>query len=353
MPSPIGQSRSWRVSAPVLIACLIAASAAAQTAREVLGAAAVEPLQNEPPAKIIIDPPLAEPLSHGRVVIQYRTENLHIVPVFGPAALAVSPRIGHIHVTVDDASWVWADASGEPVVLNGLPPGPHKILIQLETANHQLLDQGTVQFTVPEAVMVESAAAQTATEVPGAAAVQGLRKEPPAKIVIDSPAAEALSRGVVLIQYRTENLHIVPVFGPAALAVSPPIGHVHVTVDDAPWHWADASGGPVIINGLPPGRHKILIQLVNADHQPIDQGTVQLTVPPANPQPEAQSHSRLDVAPEIRRRIGAGNETRTRDPQLGKLMLYQLSYSRVSPSIARWSSARTTLAACAPYLSPS
>jgi hypothetical protein len=25
---------------------------------------------------------------------------------------------------------------------------------------------------------------------------------------------------------------------------------------------------------------------------------------------------------------GAGNETRTRDPQLGKLMLYQLSYSR-------------------------
>lgn len=25
----------------------------------------------------------------------------------------------------------------------------------------------------------------------------------------------------------------------------------------------------------------------------------------------------------------AGNETRTRDPQLGKLMLYQLSYSRL------------------------
>ncbi len=28
-------------------------------------------------------------------------------------------------------------------------------------------------------------------------------------------------------------------------------------------------------------------------------------------------------------RIGAGNGIRTRDPQLGKLMLYQLSYSRV------------------------
>ena len=61
-------------------------------------------LRNEPPAKIIIDSPLAEPLSRGVVLIQYRTENLHIVPSFGPAALAVSPRIGYIHVTADDAT---------------------------------------------------------------------------------------------------------------------------------------------------------------------------------------------------------------------------------------------------------
>ena len=27
--------------------------------------------------------------------------------------------------------------------------------------------------------------------------------------------------------------------------------------------------------------------------------------------------------------FGAGNETRTRDPNLGKVVLYQLSYSRV------------------------
>src|SRR6476620_1179596 len=104
MPSRINRYRSWRVSAPVIIACLMAASSAAQTARDVRGAAAVEPLQTQPPAKIIIDPPLPEPLSLGRVVIQYGTEHLHIVPVFGPAALAVSPRVGHIHVTVDNAS---------------------------------------------------------------------------------------------------------------------------------------------------------------------------------------------------------------------------------------------------------
>jgi hypothetical protein len=261
-----------------LIACLFAASASAQTAREVRGAAAVEPLQYEPPAKIIIDPPLAAPLSHGRVVIQYRTENLHIVPVFGPTALAVSPRVGHIHVNVDDAPWVWADASGEPVILNGLRPGPHKIRIQLESANHQQLDEGIVKFTVPEVQPTASAA----SDVCGSTSVQPQPNKPEAKIIIDAPRAEPLSRGVAFIPYHTENLHIVPVFGPAALAVTPLIGHIHITVDDGPWHWADASGNPVIINGLPPGRHKILIQLVNANHQPIDQGTVELTMPPAN-----------------------------------------------------------------------
>jgi Family of unknown function (DUF6130) len=122
--------------------------AAAQSVRQ---AAPVVPIKNEPPARIIVDPPLAEPLSFGRVVIQYRTEKLHSVPMFGPAALAVSPRVGHIHVAVDDATRVWADASGEPVILNGFPAGPHKVRIELENANHQPIDQATVQVTVATA----------------------------------------------------------------------------------------------------------------------------------------------------------------------------------------------------------
>src|SRR5487761_2540148 len=32
---------------------------------------------------------------------------------------------------------------------------------------------------------------------------------------------------------------------------------------------------------------------------------------------------------------GAGNETRTRDPDLGKVVLYQLSYSRIRPRMVR------------------
>jgi hypothetical protein len=51
-------------------------------------------LEDEPPPRLIVDPPLAEQLAQGRVFIQYRTENLRVVAVFGPGALDVSPHIG-------------------------------------------------------------------------------------------------------------------------------------------------------------------------------------------------------------------------------------------------------------------
>ena len=35
-------------------------------------------------------------------------------------------------------------------------------------------------------------------------------------------------------------------------------------------------------------------------------------------------------------KIGAGNETRTRDPDLGKVVLYQLSYSRIEEADLRF-----------------
>jgi hypothetical protein len=136
---------------------LYAMTAVAQSARDNCRPAPVIPLaSSEPPAKIVIDPPLAEPLaSRGVAIIQYCSENLHIVPVFGPNALAVSPRIGHIHVRVDDASWVWADASGLPIILQGLLPGPHKVLIELVDANHHTLDKGMVTFVIPEKTAAE------------------------------------------------------------------------------------------------------------------------------------------------------------------------------------------------------
>ena len=145
-------SSKWTCLLSVAAMGLYAMTAMAQTATDVCRLTAVIPLTgSEPPAKIIIDPPLPGPLaSRGVAIIQYCAQNLHIAPVFGPGALAASPRVGHLHVRLDDASWVWADASGNPIILMGLSPGPHKVLIELEDANHHTLDKGTVTFVVPE-----------------------------------------------------------------------------------------------------------------------------------------------------------------------------------------------------------
>ena len=133
--------------------CLVLASGAfAQGARDVIGATPWETIENEPPAKLIVDPPLAEPLSRGAAVIQYRTENFRIVPEVGARAVDVSPRIGHLHVTVDDLPWHWADAgASNTIIVVGLPAGPHKILIELADPTHRVITGQTVRFTVPSA----------------------------------------------------------------------------------------------------------------------------------------------------------------------------------------------------------
>jgi hypothetical protein len=130
---------------------LFAIGAAAQSVTDKCGLAHVIPLTApEPPAKIVADPPLAGPIaSRGVVVIQYCVQNIHLEPVFGAGATAASPRVGHLHVSLDDATWVWMDASGNPVIIQGLPQGPHKVLLQLEDANHHTLDEATVSFVVP------------------------------------------------------------------------------------------------------------------------------------------------------------------------------------------------------------
>ncbi len=124
--------------------------ASTQSTREIRGSSPLIEIANEAPAKLIVDPPLPEPLAQGRVFIQYRTENLRVLPVFGKGALDVSPRIGHIHITVDDAPWHFVDASGETIILVGLEPGPHKVLIELADPTHKVITSKTVTFTLPD-----------------------------------------------------------------------------------------------------------------------------------------------------------------------------------------------------------
>jgi hypothetical protein len=126
-------------------------SASAQSAKDVRGSTPLVAIQNEAPAKLIVDPPIPEQLALGRVFIQYRTENLRILPVFGKAALDVSPRVGHLHYYVDDQSWPIVDTSGETVILVGLPSGPHKVRLELADSIHRPIPGASqlVEFTIP------------------------------------------------------------------------------------------------------------------------------------------------------------------------------------------------------------
>lgn len=111
---------------------------------------AVLPLESEAAPKLIAYPPLAEPLARGVVIIQYRTENVRIVPIFGQVAVDVSPRLGHLHVTVDDWQGTWAHTSEDPIIVVGLKPGPHKVLLEVANPIHKILTSTTTSFTVPE-----------------------------------------------------------------------------------------------------------------------------------------------------------------------------------------------------------
>ena len=110
----------------------------------------VVPIDNEPAPKLIVEPPLPGPLARGVVYIPYRVENLRILPVGGAAARSVSPRVGHLHVTVDDLPWQWADyGNSNTIILVGMPRGQHKVLIEAVDAEGNVFTAQTVTFTSP------------------------------------------------------------------------------------------------------------------------------------------------------------------------------------------------------------
>lgn len=140
------------IAVSTIVLAAFATSASAQSVKDVVGATPWETLNNEPPPKLFIDAPLAEPLSRGAIVLQYRTENFRIVPEVGSVAVSVSPRIGHLHIGVDDLPWHWAAASADnTIIIVGLPPGPHKISVDLADPTHRVITGQIVNVVIPTA----------------------------------------------------------------------------------------------------------------------------------------------------------------------------------------------------------
>ena len=191
-------------------ATVLATSAFAQSAREIRGASPYVAIENEPAPKLIVDPPLPEGLAQGVFWAQYRVENVRIVPVFGAGALQVSPRVGHLHIIVDDLPWWWADASDNNTVdIAGLPPGPHKVTIALVDANHNVIPGQvvTMPFTVPDSAklghvrshQLEDDAPVTARRFLGSAATQFVRNG------LAGGRWTGLSRKIAMLDWKKDN----------------------------------------------------------------------------------------------------------------------------------------------------
>lgn len=133
----------------IAVGAVLATAAFAQSMTEAPISSPLVPIANEPAPKLFVGTPSPEALARGAAVIPYRVENFRIVPVLGAAAVNVSPRVGHLHVSVDDLPWYWGDFSdGNTIVVTALPPGEHTVWIRLADPTHRVLVEQSVTFTV-------------------------------------------------------------------------------------------------------------------------------------------------------------------------------------------------------------
>lgn len=105
----------------------------------------------QPSAHLVVDAALPGPLAKGAVILPFRLENMKLMPLYGAPALSVTPRVGHLHVTVDDASWHWVHADSEPIVVQGLAAGTHHVTLELADPVHHVIESKTVSFEIPQA----------------------------------------------------------------------------------------------------------------------------------------------------------------------------------------------------------
>jgi hypothetical protein len=134
----------------MLINTLATIAAGTALAMGAFAQSAVVAIDNEPAPRLVVDPPLPGPLAKGVAYIPYRVENMRILPVGGAAARNLSPRVGHLHITVDDLPWQWADyGQSNTIILVGMPRGQHKVLIEVVDPEGKVFTGQTVTFTSP------------------------------------------------------------------------------------------------------------------------------------------------------------------------------------------------------------
>jgi Family of unknown function (DUF6130) len=73
-----------------------------------LAQSTVVPIDNEPAPKLTVEAPLPGPLAKTSCT-SHIAWRICASPLGGSAARNSSLRVGHVHITVDDLPWSWAD----------------------------------------------------------------------------------------------------------------------------------------------------------------------------------------------------------------------------------------------------
>lgn len=136
-------------------------------------------------------------------------------------------------------------------------------------------------MNAPFRCLLTATAALLACTAQAQSKVVNVADEPAPMLSVQPPLPAQLAQGVVFIPYRLENLRILPVGGTSAKEISPRVGHLHLTLDDLPWQWADYGGSDtIILIGPSPGVHKLRIEVVNPEGQPYTAKSLAFAVPP-------------------------------------------------------------------------
>lgn len=70
-------------------------------------------------------------------------------PAAGGSHANIRSDRGHLHVTLDNQNWFWIHSNTDPIVIAGIPDGPHTVKLELVGNNHAPTGVSeTVSFTV-------------------------------------------------------------------------------------------------------------------------------------------------------------------------------------------------------------
>ncbi len=134
-----------------MAACAVfSTQASSQSAKDIRGSSPLVAIENEAPAKLIVDPPLPEPVGHGpRLHPISNREFARSAGLWqGCYGSVAAHRPYSYHRRRPAVALCRCQRRNDNLV--GLDPGPHKVLIELADPTHKVITSETVKFTVPD-----------------------------------------------------------------------------------------------------------------------------------------------------------------------------------------------------------